>query len=157
VGNAVSDSNQRTDVRNVRHSPRRLVIRIRPPMMYTSHNILMHQNFTGVRVYPIHDPEPLLHLLTSQFLVKDMLELDLLRQLPKHLICARSPHYEPSDCIPDLSFGVTEMGSHGHHDRISPVQPRAQLVLLRERGRVESGGTVETDIWWKGYRKFNLR
>jgi hypothetical protein len=67
------------------------------------------------------------------------------------------PAMNPLIRIPDLSFGVTEMGPHGHHDRLSPVQPRAQLVLLRERGRVESGGTVETDVWWKGYGKFELR
>ena len=126
-------------------------------MMYISHNVLMPHDFTRIRIYPIHNPEPLLHQLISQFLVKDMLELRLLMQLPKDLIRGRSPCDEPSDCVPDLSFGVMEMGPHGHHDRLSPVQPRAQLVLLRERGRVDSDGAVETDVWWKGYGEFELR
>jgi len=66
-------------------------------MIYINNNVLMPNNFTQIRIYPIHNPKPLLDPFISQFLVKDMLELGLLMQLPKDVVRGRNPHDELSD------------------------------------------------------------
>jgi len=98
-------------------------------MVDVSHNILVLHDLARIRIHPIHNPKPLLHPLILQFLIKDVLKLRLIMQLPKDLVRRRGPRDEPSEGTPDLSFGVVEMSSHGHRDRPPSIQPYTQLVL----------------------------
>jgi len=129
-------------------------------MMDIGDNVRMLHDRSRISFQPIDDLDPLLVTWTLQRLVDQILEFGLVRELPEKL-GVRTVIYRAEETVDDslgLRSGVVEMGSHGHHHRLPPVQPSVQFRVRNFDGVcVQNDRAVGTKVFRHDQGKVKLR